>query len=45
MIEYVDRARRTGTKDGSSLSWQLIGHSDDVIRWRPAGGPFGMGFA
>lgn len=41
-IEYVDRAGRTGVKDGSSLSWPLIGHSDDVARWRPAmGAAFG----
>lgn len=45
LVEYVDRAMRTGIKDASSLSWPLIGHSDDVVRWRPAAPAAMMGYA
>lgn len=45
LVEYVDRAMRTGIKPGSSLSWKLIGHSDDVVRWRPAAPGAMMGYA
>lgn len=35
-IEYEDRVGRRGTKDGSQITWPLIGHSDDVVYWRPS---------
>lgn len=41
MVEYQDRAMRTGTAPGASLTWRLLGHSDDIVRWRPAGNEMG----
>jgi len=35
-VEYRDRAMRTGTGNGGSMTWALLGHSDDIVAWRPA---------
>lgn len=35
-VEWRDRAFRTGFGSGATLTWGLLGHSDDIAYWRPA---------
>lgn len=45
-VEYIDRAHRRGRGSGGSLTWAQIGHSDDIVWWRPDLAGFGrrMGY-
>lgn len=41
-VECIDRAGRRTEGNGGTMTWAQIGHSDDIVRWRPMLSLYGM---